>query len=121
MLAQTERASGIVNNLLNFSRTSGADFAPLDLNRVLDDTLQLLEIQLHKSSITIARTFSEGLPEAFGNAGKLQQVAVSNEGRLVGSYSNGRTLDLDAAAAKYKIEEPASRPNAGSTVRARSL
>src|SRR5262249_6966645 len=27
-------------------------------------------------------------------AGELQQVSVSDKGRLVGSYSNGRTLDL---------------------------
>jgi two-component system, NtrC family, sensor kinase len=47
--AQSFRASEIVNNLLNFSRTSGSELAPLDLNRVLDDTLQLLEIQLRKS------------------------------------------------------------------------
>jgi flagellar hook protein FlgE len=27
-------------------------------------------------------------------AGELQQVAVSDKGRIVGSYSNGRTIDL---------------------------
>jgi flagellar hook protein FlgE len=27
-------------------------------------------------------------------AGELQQVAVSDKGRVVGSYSNGRTIDL---------------------------
>ena len=32
---QTFRASEIVNNLLNFSRTSGAEFAEVDVNRVI--------------------------------------------------------------------------------------
>jgi two-component system, NtrC family, sensor kinase len=77
ILVQTQRASGIVNNLLNFSRTSGSDFAPLDLNRVLEDTLQLLEIQLRKSDITVERGFAADLPEAIGNAGKLQQVFMN--------------------------------------------
>jgi two-component system NtrC family sensor kinase len=77
VLTQTERASGIVNNLLNFSRTSGSDFAPIDVNRVLEDTLQLLELQLRKSEIEVDRQYTDDLPEAFGNAGKLQQVFMN--------------------------------------------
>ncbi len=38
---QTFRASEIVNSLLNFSRTSGTEFADVDLNRVIKDTLTL--------------------------------------------------------------------------------
>lgn len=72
---QTERAAGIVNNLLNFSRMGvGGEFTPVDVNRVLDDTLQLLEPQLRQSRIELIREYEGGLPRAFGNAGKLQQV-----------------------------------------------
>jgi PAS domain S-box-containing protein len=72
---QADRATGIVNNLLNFSRTgSVTDFAEVDLNRVLDDTLQLLEPQLRHSRIELAREYADGLPRVHGNAGKLQQV-----------------------------------------------
>ncbi len=38
---QTFRASEIVNSLLNFSRTKGAAFGPLDVNRVISETLLL--------------------------------------------------------------------------------
>ncbi|HEX8149444.1 MAG TPA: ATP-binding protein [Pyrinomonadaceae bacterium] len=72
---QTDRATGIVNNLLNFSRTGGAtDFAEVNLARVLDDTLQLLEPQLRQSRVEIAREYAADLPRVYGNAGKLQQV-----------------------------------------------
>jgi two-component system NtrC family sensor kinase len=72
---QTERATGIVNNLLNFSRTgSVTEFDEVDLNRVLDDTLQLLEPQLRQSRIEIVRDYDAQLPTAYGNGGKLQQV-----------------------------------------------
>jgi two-component system NtrC family sensor kinase len=72
---QTDRATGIVNNLLNFSRTGGAtEFAEVNLARVLDDTLQLLEPQLRQSRIEIAREYAGELPRIYGNAGKLQQV-----------------------------------------------
>src|SRR5829696_2062229 len=72
---QTDRATGIVNNLLNFSRTGGAtDFTEVDLARVLDDTLQLLEPQLRQSRVEIAREYGTELPRVYGNAGQLQQV-----------------------------------------------
>jgi two-component system, NtrC family, sensor kinase len=72
---QAERATNIVNNLLNFSRTGSAtEFAEVDVARVLDDTLQLLEPQLRRSQIEIIRRYDEDAPEAYGNAGKLQQV-----------------------------------------------
>ncbi|HEX8920229.1 MAG TPA: ATP-binding protein, partial [Pyrinomonadaceae bacterium] len=72
---QADRASDIVNNLLNFSRTGGAtEFTELSINQVMDDTLQLLEPQLRHSQIEIAREYDPDLPRAFGNAVKLQQV-----------------------------------------------
>ena len=72
---QAERATNIVNNLLNFSRTGSAtEFAEIDVARVLDDTLQLLEPQLRRSQIEIVRSYDGDAPEAYANAGKLQQV-----------------------------------------------
>jgi two-component system, NtrC family, sensor kinase len=103
VLAQTERASGIVNNLLNFSRTSGADFAPVDLNRVLDDTLQLLELQLHNCNVTIARRFAEGLPEAFGNAGKLQQVFMNLILNARDAMPDGGRLEIETESSEHML------------------
>jgi PAS domain S-box-containing protein len=72
---QAERATNIVNNLLNFSRTGDAtEFTEIDIGRVLDDTLQLLEPQLRGNQIEIIRAYNPDCPQVFGNAGKLQQV-----------------------------------------------
>ncbi len=72
---QAERATNIVNNLLNFSRTgSAAEFGEVSIARVLDDTLQLLEPQLRRSQIEIVRSYDPKAPGVLGNAGKLQQV-----------------------------------------------
>ncbi|HYJ92612.1 MAG TPA: ATP-binding protein, partial [Pyrinomonadaceae bacterium] len=75
MHRQTERASNIVGNLLNFSRAgSSADFVEMDINKLLNDTLQLLEPQLRKSNVEIVKNYDEMPPTVVGNAGKLQQV-----------------------------------------------
>ncbi len=74
---QTLRASGIVNNLLNFSRTGDTQFRETDLNLVLEDTLQLLEPQLRSANLEIVRHYGQDLPAAYGNASKLQQVFMN--------------------------------------------
>ena len=72
---QTDRASNIVGNLLNFSRTgNAAEFSEINVNKLLDDTLQLLEPQLRKSQVSIVKDYAVVPPKIFGNAGKLQQV-----------------------------------------------
>jgi PAS domain S-box-containing protein len=72
---QAERATNIVNNLLNFSRTGSAtQFDELNMAQVLDDTLQLLEPQMRRSQIEIIRSYEADAPRVYGNAGKLQQV-----------------------------------------------
>jgi two-component system, NtrC family, sensor kinase len=98
---QADRATDIVNNLLNFSRTGGAaEFNQVNIHRVLDDTLQLLEPQLRRSQISIVRDYGEELPQVHGNSVKLQQVftnlilnardSISNgEGRITLTTRNG--------------------------------
>jgi two-component system, NtrC family, sensor kinase len=74
---QTSRASSIVNNLLNFSRVTEARYTPVDLNRVIDDTIQLLEAQLRNTEIEVVRSYADEMPPAFGDAPKLQQVLMN--------------------------------------------
>jgi PAS domain S-box-containing protein len=87
---QADRATDIVNNLLNFSRTgSAAEFTTLDIHRVLDDTLQLLEPQLRRSQIEIVREYDEDLPQVHGNSVKLQQVFTNLIMNARDSIANG--------------------------------
>lgn len=87
---QAERATDIVNNLLNFSRTgSAAEFDAVDIHRVLDDTLQLLEPQLRRSQIEIVRDYGENLPQVHANSVKLQQVFTNLILNARDSIANG--------------------------------
>ena len=49
----------------------------MDLNRVIDDTIQLLEAQLRNTEIEVVRSYADDLPPAFGDAPKLQQVLMN--------------------------------------------
>jgi two-component system, NtrC family, sensor kinase len=74
---QTFRASEIVNGLLNFSRTGAAEFTPLDLNHIIEDTLKLLEHQFRASQVRLETSLEHNLPAVLGNSGKLQQVFLN--------------------------------------------
>jgi PAS domain S-box-containing protein len=74
---QTFRASEIVNSLLNFSRTSPTEFVAVDLNKVIRETLTLVEHQLLQASVEVKLLFDEKLPRVKGNGGKLQQVFLN--------------------------------------------
>ena len=74
---QTERASKIVNGLLNFARHGQTDFQIVNLNRVLGDVLSLLDHQLKSSHIRIRKELDPGLPPLRGDENKLQQVFVN--------------------------------------------
>ena len=74
---QTFRASEIVNNLLNFSRTTGTEFAEISLNKVIADTLALLEHQFKVAHVQVQTELHNNLPPIQGNAGRLQQVFLN--------------------------------------------
>jgi two-component system, NtrC family, sensor kinase len=74
---QTFRASEIVNSLLNFSRTSSTEFVDVDVNRIIRETLNLVDHQLQKAAVKTEMALSEAVPAMKGSAGKLQQVFLN--------------------------------------------
>jgi PAS domain S-box-containing protein len=74
---QTFRASEIVNGLLNFSRTGSSEFGLVDLNRLLHDTLTLVDHQFKTAQIRVETQLDPELPRIQGNEGKLQQVVLN--------------------------------------------
>ncbi len=101
---QTFRASEIVNNLLNFSRTSGTEFADVDINKIITDTLALLEHQFKTARIQVQSELTQGISPIQGNAGRLQQVflnlflnakdAMPGGGKLSVATSNGEFVSV---------------------------
>jgi PAS domain S-box-containing protein len=91
---QTFRASEIVNNLLNFSRTSGAEFTEVDVNQIILDTLNLLEHQFKIAKIHVQDDLASHLPFIQGNTGRLQQVFLNLFLNAKDAMPNGGTLRI---------------------------
>ena len=101
---QTFRASEIVNNLLNFSRTSGTEFADVNVNKVITDTLALLEHQFKTAKVQVRSELTPSISAIQGNPGRLQQVflnlflnakdAMPGGGTLSVATSNGEMVSV---------------------------
>src|SRR6266404_546660 len=94
---QTFRASEIVNSLLNFSRTSTTEFAMVDLNKIISETITLVEHQLGKAHIDVKLALDERLPRIRGNPGKLQQVFLNLFLNARDAMESGGTLAVRSA------------------------
>jgi PAS domain S-box-containing protein len=119
IIKQTFRASEIVNNLLNFSRTTGTELTEISLNKVITDTLALLEHQFKVGRIQVQTELNEKLPLISGNAGRLQQVflnlflnakdamsggGVLNVATLNGEFVSVRVSDTGSGIAQENIQ-----------------
>jgi hypothetical protein len=93
---QTFRASEIVNSLLNFSRVSSTEFVPVDLNKVIRETLSLMEHQLEKAAVKVTAALDDSLPRIKGNAGKLQQVLLNLVLNARDAMEHGGTLSVSS-------------------------
>jgi two-component system NtrC family sensor kinase len=95
---QTFRASEIVNSLLNFSRTSTTSFGDIDLNKVIRETMSLLEHQIQKVGVQVKLDLPASLPPVHGNAGKLQQVFLNLFLNARDAMESGGVLSVHAWA-----------------------
>jgi hypothetical protein len=91
---QTFRASEIVNSLLSFSRVSPTAFDEVSLNRVVQETLALVEHQLTESGIRVQLDLDEHLPPVRANVGKLQQVFLNLFLNARDAMETGGTLEI---------------------------
>lgn len=78
ILSEVRRASGVVQNLLDFSRRKRSDrFEPLNLGEVIEATLKLIRNQLMLSGIQLRKEIAEDLPLIKGDLDSLKQVFIN--------------------------------------------
>ena len=104
IVKQTFRASEIVNNLLNFSRTGPSELADVDVNRVVEETLSLVAHPLKTSQIQVVKQLSAGLPSVRGSANKLQQVFLNLFLNARDAMPLGGMLEVRTAAHNGAVE-----------------
>ncbi|GAC1703074.1 MAG: hypothetical protein NVS9B4_10090 [Candidatus Acidiferrum sp.] len=113
IVKQTFRASEIVNNLLNFSRTGVAELTDIDVNHVFEETLALMAHPLKTSQIQVVKQFSQTLPPVRGSANRLQQVFLNLLLNARDAMPGGGMLEVRTAAHNGSVEIEIADTGAG--------
>jgi two-component system NtrC family sensor kinase len=102
ILNQAVRASGIVKNLLDFSRSERAIIEDLDIASVLRETIQISENQITVNNIKLKVDLAAGLPLIRGNRQALQQVFINLLTNAVHAMPSGGELLVRAAPGSHR-------------------
>jgi two-component system, NtrC family, sensor kinase len=100
ILAQAIRASGIVKNLLDFSRAETSTSQAVNLPQLLKETFQIAGNQITINKITLYQEIDTGLPTVAGNRQELQQVLLNLIINAVQAMPGGGDLTVKAAQDK---------------------
>jgi PAS domain S-box-containing protein len=88
-----ERATGLVRQILTFSRKAEVRVAPLDLNQHLRDLVKLLA-ETFPRNITFNFAFDDNLPPLLADQNQLQQIVLNLCVNARDAMPNGGTITL---------------------------
>ena len=77
IVAQTDRITKLIQQLLNFARPARMTLQPLQLNDLMRDVLGLTEHQIAKGRIAIKTDFQPDLPAITGDENQLEQALLN--------------------------------------------
>jgi PAS domain S-box-containing protein len=77
ILEEGERARRIARNLLLFARGSNAERVPVNLNEIVERTLEIRAYELRLENISVELGLNEQLPEAIADAAQIQQALLN--------------------------------------------
>ena len=103
---QARRAARIVQNLLEFSRPSQVPKKPVDINNILERTLQLHEHSLRRNAVEASFQPVEGLPNVIGDASQLIQVFLNliiNAEQAIREVRESGRIQIRAASLGNKV------------------
>jgi len=97
MYKQAQRTHRVVQNLLSFARQRKPAKMPVDLRRIVDDTIALREYDLNLHNVVIQRHYDETLPAVVADPHQLEQVFLNITNNAVDAmleHSKGGRLNV---------------------------
>jgi len=103
VIGEAARSKNIISNLLDFARETGTHLEPLDLARLLQETISLAQNQIKLSGIKIDLHAVEKLPRIHGDSQQLKQVFLNLILNAVDASRKGGKIQI--------LVLPADEPN----------
>ena len=91
---EIERIENIVDQLLNFAKSSTLEYNKLNVNSIIDNLLDLIQYEAYKYNINISKQFEVDIPLIMADQEQLKQVFMNIILNAIQAMPNGGNLDI---------------------------
>jgi signal transduction histidine kinase len=99
----------IVEQILDFARTTEPQFAPVNINEIIEELCLLVRHKLKNQGIRLVRNLQPGLNKVMGEAGQLEQAFLNLILNAAESMAEGGTLTICSRG--LRLPRRAARPS----------
>jgi two-component system NtrC family sensor kinase len=100
---ETERINRIIKDLLQFSKPSSSHREDVDVNRVVQDSLNVVRVQERFQAIAVDLSLTDDLPLIHGNSDQLQQVLFNMLINAADAMPDGGSLSISTGQEKQWV------------------
>ena len=104
IVSETKRMNELIERLLHYARPPGGREDQVDVNAVLQDTLQLTESRMRKQNIVLERALTAGLPLVKADREQLKQVLLNLVINAIQAVENRPAQGRIWASTAYDVE-----------------
>lgn len=95
------RCKRIVRSLLDFSRQKESQFTYLNVNEIVEATLELCEPDLQSNHVAVIKNLNLAIPSITGNSSQLQQVFLNLATNAIQAMPKGGTLTVSTRLGQF--------------------
>lgn len=77
IMEESDRLGGVVRNILVFSKEPSPQFAPNDMNKLIEDVLDFLDTEISAPGIKVIKSFAPALPSIPFDSSLVRQVLIN--------------------------------------------
>lgn len=106
--AKIEHLNKIVEQILDFARTTEPKFAPVNLNELIDELSLLVRHKLANQNVRLVLDLQDDLPVVMGDAPQLEQAFLNLILNATEAMPDGGTLTIKSSAVSARVHDKAS-------------
>jgi PAS domain S-box-containing protein len=104
IITQVERITKVMNQLLSFARRKAPERSPLDLRKVMEDSVEIFHERFARNQIHVETALTDSFPVVLADADQMSQVVINLIMNAVHAMPDGGTLRVGLAPTQQMVE-----------------